>query len=183
MSENIRQRFREARRTLSEKIQREHANAVKEALDAWPQVREITAIGCYLASDGEVDLGPSIERFWEREIRTAVPIVHANSMSFCTYTRETDTVVSEWGIREPIRSSRMDVNDLDIVLVPLVAFTNLGQRLGRGRGFYDRTFASSPGPILIGVAHEIQRARLLNTDESDVRLNGIVSEKGLIMVT
>ena len=104
-------------------------------------------------------------------------------MSFCPYTRRTDTVASKWGIREPITPSGIDVNDLDIVLVPLVAFTNLGQRLGRGRGFYDRTFASSPRPILIGVAHEIQRARLLNTDDSDVRLDGIVSENGLIMVS
>ena len=183
MSENIRQHFRKARRALPEKVQREHANAVKNALDAWPQVREITDIGCYLASDGEVDLGPSIERFWKRKIRTAVPVVRTNSMSFCPYTRRTDTVASKWGIREPITPSGIDVNDLDIVLVPLVAFTNLGQRLGRGRGFYDRTFASSPRPILIGVAHEIQRARLLNTDDSDVRLDGIVSENGLIMVS
>ncbi|MEE3279759.1 MAG: 5-formyltetrahydrofolate cyclo-ligase [Pseudomonadota bacterium] len=183
MSENIRQHFRKARRALPEKVQREHANAVKNALDAWPQVREITDIGCYLASDGEVDLGPSIERFWKRKIRTAVPVVHTNSMSFCAYTRRTDTVASKWGIREPITPSGIDINDLDIVLVPVVAFTNLGQRLGRGRGFYDRTFASSPRPILIGVAHEIQRARLLNTDDSDVRLDGIVSENGLIMVS
>ena len=182
MSENIRQHFREARRALPEKVQREHANAVKNALDAWPQVRGITDIGCYLASDGEVDLSPSIELFWKRNIRTAVPVVQTNSMSFCAYTSETDTVASKWGIREPITPSRIDVNDLDIVLVPLVAFTNVGQRLGRGRGFYDRTFASSLRPMLIGVAHEIQRARLLNTDDSDVRLDGIVSENGLVMV-
>ncbi|MEC8834414.1 MAG: 5-formyltetrahydrofolate cyclo-ligase, partial [Pseudomonadota bacterium] len=85
-------------------------------------------------------------------------------------------------IREPIATSTIDSNDLGVVLVPLVAFTDQGQRLGRGRGYYDRMFKSSCRPLLIGVAHEIQRARKLTTTESDVLLDGVVSENGLVMV-
>jgi len=183
MSESIRQRFRAARRALPKNTQSDHASAVKNALSNSFLIGQTTGIGCYLASDGEVDLGPTIELFWERNIATAVPRVHANSMSFYAYTEDTDTVASRWGIREPIASPKIDSNDLGVVLVPLVAFTDQGQRLGRGRGYYDRMFQSSPRPILIGVAHEIQRARKLTTTESDVLLDGVVSENGLIMVS
>ncbi len=182
MSDNIRQNFRAARRALSKETQREHASAVKNAVGDSFLIRQATVIGCYLASDGEVDLGPTIKLFWERKIATAVPNVRADSMSFCAYTKDTDTAESRWGIREPIASSTIDSNDLGVVLVPLVAFTDQGQRLGRGRGYYDRMFKSSPRPLLIGVAHEIQRARKLTTTESDVLLDGVVSENGLVMV-
>ena len=183
MPDNIRQRFREARQALSENTQREHARAVRNALGASSLISQTTVIGCYLASDGEVDLGPTIDLFWARKIATAVPVVRANAMSFCAYAKETDTSVSRWGIREPISSSHIDINDLSIVLIPLVAFTDRGQRLGRGQGYYDRAFESLPRPILIGVAHEAQRAPTLASKESDVGLDGIVSENGLTMVT
>ena len=182
MTNDIRQRFRTARRALSVDSHREHALAVKNAMSTSSLLLQKTNVGCYLASDGEVDLGPTIELLWERKIVTAVPVVHANSMTFYAYAKETDTLVSRWGIREPIASAQIDKNDLLLVLVPLVAFTDRGHRLGRGRGYYDRVFKSSRRPILIGVAHEIQRARAFSTNASDVRLDGIVSENGLIMM-
>ena len=181
MTNDIRQRFRAARRALSKDSQREHALAVKNAIGASSLLRQKTVVGCYLASDGEVDLSPTIELLWERKIATAVPVVHANSMTFYAYAKETDTLLSQWGIHEPIASTQIDTNDLLGVLVPLVAFTDRGQRLGRGRGYYDHVFKSSRRPILIGVAHEIQRARAFSTNASDVRLDGIVSENGLTM--
>ena len=70
---------------------------------------------------------------------------------------------------------------LDLVLAPLVAFDDQGHRLGMGGGFYDRHFGGLPErlrPLLVGVAHEIQRADALPTQPWDMPLDGILTEAG-----
>jgi len=76
---------------------------------------------------------------------------------------------------------------LDIALVPLVAFDDYGRRLGMGGGYYDRTFAYLRHrehwrrPKLIGVAFEFQRVAELPAQPWDVPLDGIITEKGLLL--
>ena len=70
--------------------------------------------------------------------------------------------------------------DLSCVFMPLVAFDDKGNRLGMGKGYYDRTFAfvndkSAKGPELIGLAHECQRVENLEAADWDVPLGGIIT--------
>ena len=90
---------------------------------------------------------------------------------------------NRWGILEPRLQARRRVpaRTLDVVLVPLVGFDAQGNRLGMGKGFYDRTFsfraaARRQRPLLVGLAHECQRVESLERQAWDIRMDRIVSD-------
>jgi len=88
---------------------------------------------------------------------------------------EQDIMAGRFGIREPVEAcARLELNGLDLILVPGVAFDASGHRLGRGKGFYDRLLAMLGGPTC-GVAFEEQLVDEIPVEAHDVRLNCIVT--------
>ena len=70
------------------------------------------------------------------------------------------------------------------MLTPLVAFDDQGNRMGMGKGFYDRTFEfvrQTKKPILIGMAHSCQQVDYLEPTEWDIPLNGLATEEQLLL--
>ncbi|MGB0581825.1 MAG: 5-formyltetrahydrofolate cyclo-ligase [Limisphaerales bacterium] len=89
--------------------------------------------------------------------------------------RETDLVKGKFGIPEPgPECSSLLLNQLDLVLVPGVAFTPFGARLGRGRGFYDRILAAVTGRK-IGVAFDEQLVDELPVESHDQWVDAILT--------
>ena len=98
--------------------------------------------------------------------------------------------LNRFGIQEPACSPRHWVRawQLDLILLPLVAFDESGNRLGMGGGFYDRSLAyrqsrtHSRRPRLIGLAHELQRVEQLATNSWDIPLDMIATEKRVFRI-
>jgi len=90
------------------------------------------------------------------------------------------------GIMEPVQLRRLSARNLDLVFVPLVGFDAKGERLGMGAGYYDRAFAFLRRrshwihPRLIGLAYSFQQVPHIEGASHDVRLNAVITEKGLI---
>lgn len=142
-------------------------------------------VGMYLASDGEIDLGPTMAWCWENRITTCVPVMGEDDrvLSFAAMDRDTPLAANRFGILEPRTGDGegMDAGALDILLMPLVAFDVRGNRLGMGGGFYDTTLranreAGRPQPVLAGVAHEIQRIERIDADPWDMPLDVAVTD-------
>ena len=75
-------------------------------------------------------------------------------------------------------------SELDLVLLPLVAFDQHGSRVGMGVGFYDTTFEfvreqKAPAPVLVGIAHEIQKVDTIESESWDVPLATVVTDQGV----
>ncbi len=93
--------------------------------------------------------------------------------------------VNKFGILEPACKPKywLKPRQMDLMLLPLVAFDEAGNRLGMGGGFYDRSLAHLKlrqhvrKPYLIGLAHECQKAGNVLVQSWDVPLNAIVTEK------
>ena len=87
---------------------------------------------------------------------------------------------NNFGIPEPINGKALKLQDIDIVLVPLLAFTIEGHRLGYGKGFYDR-FLSKTGPscIHIGICHYDGPHQIDDIGEKDIALGYLISPEGL----
>jgi 5-formyltetrahydrofolate cyclo-ligase len=91
-----------------------------------------------------------------------------------------DLVAGAFGVREPARHCpEEDLNRLDLVLVPGVAFDARGWRVGRGRGFYDRLLTRVRGTTC-GAAFDEQIVEALPVEAHDVRLNCILTPTRLI---
>lgn len=97
---------------------------------------------------------------------------------------------NRFGIPEPNVAARhlVSARHLDLLLLPLVAFDHLGNRLGMGGGFYDRSLAYIKHrhqwrrPHLYGVAHQFQCVPLLQQASWDIPLNGIVTDQRIYRI-
>lgn len=113
-----------------------------------------------------------------------LPIVHGKSLKFARFTEQTHLQKNRFGIDEPVAVATLQTDRLNLVLAPLVAFDQNGNRLGMGGGYYDRTFAflakcARPAALkLVGVAFEFQRTELPNPRPWDIPLDAVVTETG-----
>ncbi len=146
----------------------------------------VRIIAMYLVNDGEIDPVRVMQWCWENAKIATVPVVQKDSgiLVFAEVTPQTRFRENRFGIREPVIAETRIVTarQLDVVLLPLVAFDQTGNRLGMGGGFYDRTFeflvnTDVTGPELIGIAHEIQKVKRINAEPWDIPLSAVVTDK------
>ena len=89
---------------------------------------------------------------------------------------------SSWGIPEIQASaaSVADLSEIDLVLVPGLAFSRKGARLGQGRGYYDRFLSQLNGTTTLGVGFGWQLLEDIPEELHDIRLDGVVTESQLL---
>lgn len=96
---------------------------------------------------------------------------------FRAHAPDTALVAGRFGTRHPIGP----VHDPALLLVPLLAFDRVGNRLGYGAGYYDRSLAALPNAVAIGLAYADQEVAQVPTEPHDVQLAAIATERGLIL--
>ena len=170
----LRKDLRERRRALSASDQRGHAHdACRHLFTSAIMLRG--RVAAYAATDGELNLWP----FIARHLRIALPVVEsAQRMSFRRYRLGDPVRRNRFRIAEPAGGRCVTLISLSVVLMPLVAFSDEGRRIGMGGGFYDRYFAAAQRPLMVGVAHELQRLQHIQHRDWDVPLDAVVTEGG-----
>ena len=186
----LRREIRQQRRALSAGQRHAHAELLAHHFSGHEWFRRAQRIAAFLPNDGEQDPTPLIEMAWERGKQVFLPVLnrlYGNRLWFFPYTPETPLVANRFGILEPPMKpfTPTPAWTLDLVLTPLVAFDQKGNRLGMGGGYYDRSFAflrdsQRNKPRLLGVAHDLQRTnQTLPRQAWDVPLRGVLTESGL----
>jgi len=185
MRQALRKQFQEKRAALPEQLQKQAANDLCKQLQKLDVIRQARTISGYLAFRGEIDLAPFIQWSWQNQKAIALPVLHPFSKGYLLFQRYTpDTLMKDnaFGIAEPALSSGavLPLEQLDVILLPLVAFDEHKNRMGMGGGFYDRTLASvrvkHKKAVLIGVAHDCQYYdNTLPTESWDVPLDYVVT--------
>ncbi len=127
---------------------------------------------------------PDVEMLWSRGAGKsfAYPRVEEDRLDLYRVDSLYDLLPGAFGVREPSADSAHAVSPdtLDLILVPGVAFTMDGARLGRGGGFYDRLLASLPAHTCkIGVCFDAQLLHELPAEPHDQRVDFIATENGL----
>ena len=189
----LRQHYRHYRQNLSTEQQQTSSQKVLNIALNSDLFSNTQKVACYLANDGELNLMPLIQAFWDKNIDVYLPVLHPFTkgyLLFVRYTPQTKMINNRFGIEEPALNIQHMVkpNELDYLLVPLVAFDESGNRLGMGGGFYDRTLVkvvstdTSDKTRLIGVAHEGQRAEQLPYQGWDIPMQAILTPERLIDV-
>lgn len=178
---SLRQYYRNLRRCISAQEKTQASQAVAEAFLSYLQLQKknFFKIAVYLAHDGELDLQPLINKLWQLNYLVYLPVLDAEAMHFVLYDVNSVMQKNRYGIEEPM-GEFINRDELEFVLMPLVAFDKTGARLGMGKGYYDKTFSNSCLCELIGVAYSCQCAKKLSVDVWDVPLDGILTEKEFI---
>ena len=184
----LRREMRQRRRSLSLTAQRLAAKELARRVTRLQGLANVHRIGAYLATDGEIDPLPALIEFMRRNRRCLLPVIvpgRRPRIRFARFNLDSRLIANRFKIDEPDvpRQDWFDARELDIILVPLVAFDAQGNRLGRGGAFYDASLASMrhrvhlKRPRLIGLAHECQRVERLDTDSWDIPLEGVLTDR------
>jgi 5-formyltetrahydrofolate cyclo-ligase len=189
---NIRRHMRQARRALSETQRFSCAVALASRVKAHRLFKQSRHLAAYFAVDGEMDPGPLIEHAWSMGKTVYMPVLKPccdSQLWFTPYQSGDRLIPNRFGIPEPVRACHKHVSPLklDLVLAPLVAFDDQGNRMGMGGGYYDRSFAFLRQrklwyrPRLMGLAYEFQRRARLQASPWDIPLNAIATETRLYL--
>jgi 5-formyltetrahydrofolate cyclo-ligase len=84
------------------------------------------------------------------------------------------------GIREPLLAPSVKSSSIDCVIVPGIAFDEFGNRVGTGKGFYDKFLKKATHAVKIGLAFESQMVDSIDQEEHDVQMDFVVTEKRII---
>jgi 5-formyltetrahydrofolate cyclo-ligase len=142
----------------------------------------------YIALFSPIPTEPNIETLWQIIPRQfCYPRVTQGRMEFVEVEKLGDLAASSWHphIREHAQAEARVVPPRDIaaIIVPGLAFTKAGQRLGRGGGYYDRYLASLPSTTQkIGVCFALQLVDGLPIEPHDQKMDAVFTEEGLVTV-
>ncbi|NSX07735.1 5-formyltetrahydrofolate cyclo-ligase [Pseudomonas lini] len=184
----LRRMLRKARRALTPSQQREASRGLYTQLAQHPLFRRAKHISLYLPNDGEIDPRLLMRAAQRRGKAIYLPVLSAwprTKMVFQRIRPGEKFKPNRFRIPEPRHNiaRQRKVWALDLVLLPLVGFDDVGGRLGMGGGFYDRSLAylarrkNWRKPTLLGLAHECQKVQRLAQASWDVPLQGTVTDK------
>ena len=164
----LRKQICEQKRAMSqEKIEEASRKLVEQFLncDAYRQAKTIYG---YLPYNQEVRTVPILEQALADGKRVAVPKVYGSEMKFIYLTDLTQVATGYAGIPEPVADGPEGDDLTALVLMPGMAFTKEGHRIGYGGGFYDKFLAEEPDHPTIALCYDFQMVDELPTEEFDV---------------
>jgi 5-formyltetrahydrofolate cyclo-ligase len=177
------------RRAIPEKSRIEMDLAVASHLFTLPEVICADHIHLYLSISAfaEVDTAFIVDGLTVMQKRLSVPVVRDGELLSALYHKGDLLRTAQFGQPEPEVCSVVDESDLELVLLPLLAFDSRGYRLGYGKGLYDRFLQrlSKQGvhPFRVGLSYLQQRVDTLPVDPWDEPLDAVVYEDGCIRFT
>lgn len=185
----LRARMSLRRNELSARERVAAAAGVRHSLERLPEFMTDARVAGYWAVRGELPLNLVVASLQGRGQHYYLPVLgHARQLGFAEYTAGTTLAANRVGIPEPQVpvAARCRAQDLDVILVPLLAFDRAGHRLGTGGGWYDTSLAflrDAPRPatpLLVGIGYAFQEAVAVPAEAWDVPLDYVATEAELI---
>ncbi len=186
----LRKTLRAQRRELSEATREEADSAIVSHLAKTHLFRGCRTLAAFLPNDGEPDLSALQQRARAMGKTWHLPIIglpYINHLWFAPYCEGDLLLTNRYGIDEPdLKLCQATVPwSLDLILLPLVAFDDCGNRIGMGGGFYDRTLKFLRHrrvwrrPRLLGIAYAFQQVKRIKPQSWDIPLDAVVTEEGI----
>lgn len=145
---------------------------------------------CFIALEkfNEIDTLPIFQKIWSdhTNITTLVPriVPGGYDLNHLHFTAATELVHNAWEIREPVHQETVEPGEIDIVLVPLLAFDRDGHRTGYGKGFYDRFLVRCrPDCLKIGLSYFPPVMQIEDAGAHDVVLDAFVTPDAIYRIT
>ena len=153
---------------MSKQVQRNLINDEK--------FRSARSVGAYSAIGSEVATNLILDEALRLGKRVALPKTQSDGIRFYEFSKTDELTDGRYGIKEPQASSQ--ITHLDLIVVPGLAFDRNGHRLGYGKGYYDRYLRTAKA-FTVGLGFSFQLVDVLPTDDHDIKLGALATEKGI----
>lgn len=166
------------RKHLAAEICLSHSLRIQQRVIRLPAFRKAAAVALYSPILNEVFTEEIMHEALRLGKTVAFPRVCGECLDFVRVRSSSELAPGAFGVLEPTGSTTIPSGDLDLVLVPGVAFDREGNRLGYGKGFYDRVLCGTGRPALtVGLCFEMQLVDRLPIEDHDESLDLLVTEE------
>ncbi len=166
--QQLRQNIRQLKRAMDIDSITAISAVLGEKLENSSLYRQAKTIYGYLPYNQEVRTVPMLERALAQGKRVAVPKIFGDEMRFIYLTDLSQVEKGYSGIPEPFADGPVADDPTALVLMPGLAFTKSGERLGYGGGFYDRFLEKEPKHPTVALCYEFQIVEALPTNAHDI---------------
>jgi len=176
----LRKQLLDARDELSHDFIKIASNRIRDNLRKIDFYRQASLIGAYYSIGSEVQTHDLLQEFFNQGKEIALPRVEKSDLVFKKISSLADLEIGNFSVMEP-KEKCETVKKLDVVLVPAIALTREGHRLGYGFGFYDR-YLHGKKSKKIGLTYAKHVLRSFPHDGHDVKMDCVVTEDAVIYV-
>ncbi len=141
-------------------------------------IKNADTVMCYMSAFGEPSTSLFIERLTKSGKRIVLPVTDPESGMITPSYFTGELGRGAFGIREPLPCMVADIADIDVIIVPGIAFDRRGGRIGFGKGCYDRLLCNFGG-VIIGVCYDFQLIDEIPRGEHDIDMDLIITETGV----
>ena len=171
----LRAQIRQQKRAMTPEQIEKASRELGEKFAACPQYQNAKTVYGYMPYNQEVRTVPMLERAMRDGKQVAVPKVCGDTMRFILVTDLTAMEKSDFGIPEPIADEPVANDPHALVLMPGLAFTAQGDRMGYGGGYYDKFLAQEPEHPTVALCYDFQLVESLPTEEYDVPVHLVLT--------
>lgn len=176
---DIRLKIKTLRTALSEAQKETASYKVFQKLEMTTAFLQADNILFYNALPDELPTQSFLSK-WSKIKNLFLPRVNGVNLDILPYD-ESKITKGSFGIEEPVGCDVIDVDKIDLIIVPAVAFDHNCNRLGRGKGFYDRLLSNGHA-IKIGVGYDFQLFEKLPIEKHDIPMDMIITESQTILL-
>ena len=185
VKEDIRRSLLKRRRSLPEKELKRASHEINARLANEIQDRDLKRILVYQSIDKEPSIKETIELAWQKDIEVYIPkVISKEKMIINRLRKNSSYSKNKFGIKESNDSDTIELNEIDLAVLPLVGIDINGFRLGYGGGYYDRFFNQrsvlSRKPFIIGAGYAFQILEVSFAEGHDLKCNSVITEKGVL---
>lgn len=117
---------------------------------------------------------------WSGRKEFFLPRVNGVNLDILPYSKST-LRLGAFQIEEPDGDNTVDINQIELIVVPGVAYDRKGNRVGRGKGYYDRLLNNTKA-LKVGVAYDFQMVEEIDAEPHDVKVDIVITDKGIYKI-
>jgi 5-formyltetrahydrofolate cyclo-ligase len=163
----------EKKRLCCDSLFRVQSIEIFNRLETHTVFKEAHTVLLFYSLKDEPDTHSFIEK-WRGEKEILLPAVCGENLELRVYNGREGLLCGAYGVQQPSGNLFIDYASIDLAVIPGVAFDRLGNRLGRGKGYYDKLLPHIPA-CKVGVCFSFQLVEDVPTGELDVRMDEIIT--------
>lgn len=180
MKNYLRKKYIDIRKTITNKDKK--ATIIKEKLFETIEYKNALKIGIYFSLKNEVDTTNIIKSALEEKRHIYLPkIINEKEMVFVNIDSIENLEKNAFGIYEPKKGETIkDINELDLIIMPGICFDKEKNRIGFGKGYYDRALENYKNKkIALCFDDQVLKNKIINSDIYDVKIDTLITEKSV----
>ncbi len=171
----IRNEIKIRKRQFTESQLKELSLAIIDKLLKHPKIKNARTILMYYSLPDEVYTHTAIMQLANEGKEILLPAVINNfEMVLRKYTPNEDMQDGAFNIKEPMGEEYTEMDKIDVAVIPAIAYDSTKNRIGRGKGYYDRFLKKNPKIYKIGICFDFQKFVQLPTDSNDIPVDEVI---------